>query len=74
MIKLEGIIYKAFENFIVFRGYAPIGILSKVSKRPEAYQRTADETHKRDIIKFLGKKDYSYFPELVLAYRGADLT
>ncbi len=73
MIKLEGIIYKAFENFIVFRGYAPIGILSKVSKRPEAYQRTADETHKRDIIKFLGKKDYSYFPELVLAYRGADL-
>ena len=50
MIKLEGIIYKAFENFIVFRGYAPIGILSKVSKRPEAYQRTADETHKRDII------------------------
>ena len=73
MIKLEGIIYKAFENFIVFRGYAPIGILSKVSKRPEAYQRMADETHKRDIIKFLGKKDYSYFPELVLAYRGADL-
>ena len=73
MIKLEGIIYKVFENFIVFRGYAPIGILSKVSKRPEAYQRMADETHKRDIIKFLGKKDYSYFPELVLAYRGADL-
>ena len=24
MAKLEGIIYKAFENFIVFRGYAPI--------------------------------------------------
>ena len=73
MAKLEGIIYKAFENFIVFRGYAPIGILSKVSKRPEAYQRLASENHKRDIIKFLRKKEYSYFPELVLAYRGADL-
>lgn len=73
MAKLEGIIYKAFENFIVFRGYAPIGILSKVSKRPEAYQRMANDRHKRDIIKFLRKKEYSYFPELVLAYRGADL-
>ena len=73
MAKLEGIIYKAFENFIVFRGYAPIGILAKVSRRPEAYQRMADDNHKRDIIKFLRKKEYSYFPELVLAYRGADL-
>ena len=39
MAKLEGIIYKAFENFIVFRGYAPIGELAEVSKRPDAYQR-----------------------------------
>lgn len=73
MIKLEGIIYKAFENFIVFRGYAPISQLAKVSKRPEAYQRTANDEHKRDIIKFLKRKEYSYFPELVFAYRGADL-
>lgn len=73
MAKLEGIIYKAFENFVVFRGYAPIGVLAEVSKRPDAYQRTADEEHKREIIKFLKKKEYSYFPELVLAYRGAKL-
>lgn len=73
MAKLEGIIYKAFENFIVFRGYAPISLLAKVSRRPEAYQRIANDEHMRDIIKFLKKKDYSYFPELVLAYRGADL-
>lgn len=74
MEKLEGIIYKAFENFIVFRGYAPISLLAKVSRCPEAYQRVANDEHMRDIIKFLKKKDYSYFPELVLAYRGADLT
>lgn len=73
MAKLEGIIYKAFENFIVFRGYAPIGELAEVSKRPDAYQRMPDEKHKRDIVKFLKKKEYSYFPELVLAYRGAKL-
>ena len=73
MAKLEGIIYKAFENFIVFRGYAPISLLARVSKRPEAYQRTANDEHKRDIIKFLKKKEYSYFPEIVFAYRGANL-
>ena len=73
MTTLEGIIYKAFENFIVFRGYAPIGVLAEVSRRPEAYQRSANDEHKRDIIRFLKNKDYSYFPELVLAYRGADL-
>ena len=56
MAKLEGIIYKAFENFVVFRGYAPIGVLAEVSKRPEAYQRIADEEHKREIIRFLKKK------------------
>ena len=73
MAKLEGIIYKAFENFIVFRGYAPIGLLAKVSTCPAAYQRAANDSHKRDIIMFLKKKEYTYFPELVLAYRGADL-
>lgn len=73
MAKLEGIIYKAFENFVVFRGYAPIGDLAKVSKRPEAYQRIANDEHKRDIVNFLAKGEYTYFPELVLAYRGANL-
>ena len=55
MAKLEGIIYKAVENFVVFRGYAPIGVLAEVSKRPDAYQRTSEDEHKRDIIKFLKK-------------------
>lgn len=73
MAKLEGIIYKAFENFVVFRGYAPIELLAKVSKRPEAYQRFPNDEHKRDIVDFLKKGDFRYFPELVLAYRGADL-
>ena len=73
MEKLEGIIYKAFENFVVFRGYAPIELLAKVSKRPEAYQRFPNDEHKRDIVDFLKKGEFRYFPELVLAYRGADL-
>jgi hypothetical protein len=73
MAKLEGIIYKAFENFVVFRGYAPIGILAKVSRKSDAYQRDSSDKHKRDIIYFLDKGEYTYFPELVLAYRGDKL-
>lgn len=73
MKRLEGIIYKTFENFIVFRGYAPIRTLAQVSERPESYQRIPNEQHKRDIVDFLKKKEYSYFPELVFAYRGAHL-
>jgi len=73
MTKLEGIIYKAFDNFVVFRGYAPIDVLAIVSKKPDAYQRVPNDEHKRDIIRFLDKGEYTYFPELVLAYRGDKL-
>lgn len=74
MAKLEGILYKAFERFFVFRGYAPLDTLAKSSQRPDAYQRHADDEHKRDIIRFLLQKEYAYFPELVFAFRGADVT
>lgn len=32
MAKLEGIIYKAFGNYVVLRGFAPIGDVSEISK------------------------------------------
>lgn len=50
MAKLEGIIYKAFGNYVVLRGFAPIGDVSEISKKPDAYQRNADEQHKVEII------------------------
>ena len=74
MAKLEGILYKAFERFFVFRGYAPLDTLAKVSQRPEAYQRHADNEHKKDIIEFLLQGEFAFFPELVFAFRGADVT
>ena len=73
MEKLEGIIYKAFDNFVVFMGYAPIEMLAKVSRRPEEYQRFPDDEHKRSIVHFLKNGEFKYFPELVLAYRGDNL-
>ena len=68
MAKLEGIIYTAFYGYVVLRGYAPIGVLAKISKRPGSYQRTTDEQHKVEIIKYL-QDVKSYFPEITLAHR-----
>ena len=38
MAKLEGIIYKAFENYVVLRGFAEIADLAAISKKSESYQ------------------------------------
>ena len=32
MIRLEGIIYKAFDNYVVLRGFAPLGSLAEISQ------------------------------------------
>ena len=69
MVKLEGIIYKTFDHYIVLRGFAPIKDLAAVSYKPESYQRPAIEQHKADIIKFLDSGEYKYFPEITLACR-----
>lgn len=68
MKRLEGIIYKAFDNYIVFRGFAPIAALAAISKRPASYQRNSDNQHKIDIINYLNGPS-AYFPEVTLAYR-----
>lgn len=71
MVKLEGIICKAFGNYVVLRGYAPIKDIAAISHKPEAYQRDANPEHKADIIKFLSdsRYTYKYFPEVTLACR-----
>ena len=69
MVKLEGIIYKTFDHYIVLRGFAPIRDLAAISHKPKSYQRPAIEQHKIDIIKFLESGEYKYFPEITLACR-----
>ena len=69
MTDIEGIIYKVFEQYVVLRGFAPIGDLAKISIKADAYQRDADDTHKRDLLKFLESGEYKYFPEIILASR-----
>ena len=71
MIKLEGIICKTFNSYVVLRGYAPIIDIAKISHKPDSYQRDANPEHKADIIKFLSDDSfpYKYFPEVTLACR-----
>jgi hypothetical protein len=69
MAKLEGIIYKVFNKYIVLRGFAKIEELAQVSKRPASYQRVSDNEHKKDIVKFLNGIEYTYFPDVILACR-----
>lgn len=71
MAKLEGIIYNTFYGYVVLRGFAPIGELAEISKKPKSYQRDSDNKHKVDIVNYLsGVK--SYFPEITLACRVSD--
>lgn len=69
MAKLEGIIYKSFDNYVVLRGFASIKDLAKVSHKPESYQRNANDEHKKEIIEFLNSGEFKYFPEITLACR-----
>lgn len=71
MVKLEGIIYRTFDHYVVLRGFAPIKDLAAISHKPESYQRPAISSHKDDIIRFLGdnNNEYRYFPEITLACR-----
>ena len=74
MAKLEGIIYKTFDHYVVLRGFAAIKDLAQISHRPESYQRNADRVHKKSIIQFLASGEYKYFPEITLACRVANYT
>ena len=72
MAKLEGIIYKTFEHYVVLRGFAPIKDLAAISHKPNSYQRNALDNHKKEIVEFLANGEYKYFPEITLACRVND--
>lgn len=72
MAKLEGIIYKTFDHYVVLRGFAPIKDLATISHKPDSYQRDALSNHKKDIVEFLANGEYKYFPEITLACRVHD--
>jgi len=74
MVKLEGIIYKVFEQYVVLRGFASIGDLASISEKADSYQREAIGSHKKEIINFLKNGEYKFFPEIILAARAVKYT
>lgn len=69
MTKLEGIIFKTFDHYVTLRGFAPLKDLASISINPKSYQRSAISKHKKEIIEFLSKGEYKYYPEITLACR-----
>jgi len=74
MAIIEGIIYKVFEQYVVLRGFAPIGELSSISEKADSYQRDTIDSHKKGIINFLKNGEYKFFPEIILAARASNYT
>lgn len=72
MVKLEGIIFKTFDHYVVLRGFAPIKDLAAISHKPDSYQRKAIDKHKQEIIEFLANGEFKYFSEVTLACRVSD--
>ena len=65
-IRLKGELDYAFGNFPCLRGFATLGDLSDYSVPDGNYQRQLEESHLEEIRKFLGNKEYTFFPEVVL--------
>lgn len=65
---IRGILERSLGGFICVRGYAPLNMLSKISKSNLTYQRDLDKNHCKELGVFLGGLEYIYFPEITLSY------
>lgn len=66
--EIYGILDNCYNSFYVFRGYAPASLLIKYSEPYEAYQRTPEDQHVKEIADFILGGKSVYTPEIVLAY------
>ena len=71
-MKLTGIVESVFTGRYVFRGYATLANLAKISKPNGEYQREADKKRIDEIIKFLTDNPYSFFTELLFGLQFKD--
>lgn len=65
---IRGILENCLNGQLCIRGFAPIKELARISKADYRYQRgLIDDRH--DIIDFLEKQTYLFFPEIILGYK-----
>lgn len=67
-MKLTGIVEDVFVSRTVFRGYATLRTLYKISKTSN-YQRKEDEARLPEICNFLENSSFRFFPELLFAWQ-----
>jgi len=64
---LRGILDNSLNGQLCLRGFAPIKELARISKADYTYQR--DPIERDDILDFLEKETYLFFPEVILSYK-----
>lgn len=64
---LRGLLERSLGGFVCIRGNAPLGLLADISRADPTYQRDLLKDHEKEITRFLGNKEYLFFPEIILA-------
>ena len=67
-MKLTGIIENVFRGITIFRGYATLRTLAKLSAST-SYQRDKDIDRIESIKEFIETSSYVFFPELILGWQ-----
>lgn len=66
-MKISGVIDFSMDNFLCLRGFAPIKDLYKISESIPEIQRRLIEDHKGEMVDFLNKGEFTFFPEIILS-------
>lgn len=67
-MKLTGIIENVFRGITIFRGYATLRTLAKLSAST-SYQRDRDIDRIKSIKEYIENSSYVFFPELILGWQ-----
>jgi hypothetical protein len=66
-MKLSGMLSKVMDNYLCLRGIASIKSLYEISEVNEDIQRDLLEAHKGEMMEFLERGEYAFFPEVILS-------
>lgn len=67
-MKIRGIIDRSLNGVTSIRGFATLKDLVAISEAKD-YQRLIDKDHKKDITTYIEKREYLFFPEVILSYK-----
>ena len=66
-VELRGVLDQFLGARWCLRGFAPLGVLAKISQLDDDYQRSPDNVHVQDLMNFYTKDTENlFFPELIL--------